>query len=124
MADRTFTRPPDAVDPMEAWFHDGLSEKVFMERLMTYARKNGWRVFHDLDSRKNEEGFLDILMTNGRVIYLVELKSEKGKVSKKQQAWIDDLESSVTHEVRVWRPSDYKAFVEVIEDDPRDPQPR
>ena len=120
----TYTRPPDTVDPIVAVFHDGLSERAFMDSLIAYARACGWRVYHDQDSRRNEPGFPDLVMTNGRSVYCVELKARKGRVSKAQQAWLDDLGSSTTHHVRVWRPSDRDEFVEVIERDAREPQAR
>ena len=121
---KTYTRPPDAVDPNAAKYHDGLSEKEFMVTLIADARANGWRVFHDLDSRRNEAGFPDILMTNGRFVYFVELKAKKGRVTKAQQKWLDDLDSSAFHAVRVWRPSDWPEFIKVIETDVREPQER
>jgi len=54
----------------------------------------------------------------------VELKTNKGRVTKMQQAWLDDLDNSAMHVVRVWRPSDRDEFIRVIQTDARDPQPR
>ena len=33
----TYTRPPDTVDPIVAEFHDGLTERAFMDSLIAYA---------------------------------------------------------------------------------------
>ena len=63
-------------------------------------------------------------MCNGRFVYCVELKTNKGRVTKMQQAWLDDLDNSAMHVVRVWRPSDRDEFIRVIQTDARDPQPR
>jgi len=120
----TYSRPADAVDPLEAEFHDGLSERAFQDKLVNFARNQGWRVYHTYDSRRNEAGFPDLVMCNGRFVYLVELKTDKGRVTKKQQAWLDDLDHSAMHVVRVWRPSDRDEFVRSITTNPRDPQPR
>ena len=120
----TYQRPPDAVDPLEAEFSEDLTERVFQEKLINFARNQGWRVYHTYDSRKNEAGFPDLIMCNGRFVYCVELKTNKGRVTKMQQAWLDDLDNSAMHVGRVWRPSDRAECSRVIQTDARDPQPR
>ena len=120
----TYQRPLDAVDPLEAEFSDDLTERVFQDKLINFARNQGWRVYHTYDSRRNEAGFPDLIMTNGHFLYCVELKTNKGRVTKMQQAWLDDLDNSAMHVVRVWRPSDRDEFIRVIQTDARDPQPR
>ena len=120
----TYQRPFDAVDPLEAEFSDDLTERAFQDKLINFARNQGWRVYHTYDSRRNEPGFPDLVMTNGHFVYHVELKTNKGRVTKIQQAWLDDLDNSAMHVVRVWRPSDRDEFIRVIQTDARDPQPR
>ena len=84
----------------------------------------GWLVFHDTDSRRSEPGFPDLLLARRGVVLLVELKTEKGKVSieqrianrgkrserllPSQQDWIE------ASSALVWRPSDWPIIEEVL----------
>jgi hypothetical protein len=45
---------------------------------------------------------------------LVELKSEKGKVTPAQQHWLDLLGACPGLEVHVWRPSDWDGVTEIL----------
>ncbi|MDI3330677.1 MAG: VRR-NUC domain-containing protein [Micrococcus sp.] len=67
----------------------------------------GWRWYHTRDSRRSVKGFPDLVMIHpgqGRILW-VELKSERGRLSREQRAWINDLDATGA-EVHVWRPAD------------------
>lgn len=69
----------------------------------------GWlhlRWYHTHDSRRSPEGFPDLVIVGKAKVLYVELKSDKGRVSKAQQAWIDDLRR-VGQEARIWYPKDW-----------------
>lgn len=83
----------------------------------------GWRGYHTHRSQHSPAGWPDLaLVRRGRLI-LAELKTERGKVTPEQAAWIDDLErvrddsraDALTARrandpvlgVYVWRPRDY-----------------
>lgn len=90
-----------------------VSEKEFQAAVVSLAKRNGWRVYHTHDSRKSEAGFPDLVMVRAGRLIIAELKAASGKVAAAQQNWIDDLRSCGL-DVRVWRPSDWKAIVEVL----------
>ena len=89
-----------------------VSEKAFQAYVVRFAQGQGFRVFHTHDSRRSEGGYPDLTMVRrgrargrGQVIY-AELKSMKGKVTREQQWWIDDLLDAGC-EVFVWRPDQW-----------------
>lgn len=96
-----------------------MSEKVFQAWVIKEAESRGWRVYHTYDSRRCAAGFPDLVMCrpeknpyDGRTLF-VELKTQTGRVSKEQQAWIDDLEGC-QNVCYVWRPSDIDEILRVL----------
>lgn len=107
-------------------YEESLSEKVFQSHVMQTARLNGFRVpredplapsldlvVHIYDSRKSAgAGYPDLtLLHPGRsVLYLVELKSEKGRLTPEQKLWraalepLEDASGGIVR-YRLWRPS-------------------
>lgn len=78
----------------------------------------GWRGYHTHRSQHSPAGFPDLcLVRAGRLIF-AELKTERGKTSTEQDAWLDDLDAVEAEleriyrsrpgvvSVYVWRPSD------------------
>ena len=62
----------------------------------------GWRT----PVSAHGKGFPDLLMVRDMSLIAVELKSNRGKLSPEQLAWIDALENALTP-VYVWRPADW-----------------
>ena len=88
------------------------SEKAFQQRVMDLAKACGWLCYHPYDSRKSEAGYPDLSLCRDRLI-LAELKSERGRLSKPQAAWINRLRAAgVT--VYVWRPSQWNEICRVL----------
>lgn len=88
-----------------------VTERQFQDAVVEMAQAFGWRHYHTYDSRRSTPGFPDlVLVRDGRMI-IAELKSEKGRETKQQTAWLDDLTKVAdgcpfSMEVRLWRPSD------------------
>ena len=84
-----------------------ITEAQFQKSVTLVAEEAGWFVYHDYDSRRSSPGFPDLTMVSedGRIIF-AELKSQKGRVKKEQQAWLDRLGENPGVEVYLWRPSD------------------
>ena len=86
-----------------------ISEAEFQRSLVQYAELCGWLVWHDNDSRRNDAGFPDLVMTKAGRIIFAELKREKRyKVSTKQLEWIETLGLAADLNVMavIWFPSD------------------
>jgi VRR-NUC domain len=106
-----------------------VSEASFQRAVIDYARASGWKVAHWHDSRrevvrkdgtrltigdKDAAGVPDLLLVRAGRMICAELKSEKGRVSKAQEEWLDAL-SAVGVEVYVWRPSEWDEVEEALE---------
>ena len=86
-----------------------MKEKTFQQAVVTLAKLNGWLCYHSYDSRKSEPGFPDLVLVHPRGQCLfVELKSETGKITKAQGAWLEAL-LGIKGRPRtyLWRPADW-----------------
>lgn len=106
------------------------SESDFQKQVIEYAHLLGYKVAHFRSvcvKRKNGteswqtpvqadgEGFPDLIIIrerDGRMV-VAELKSNVGKLSKKQTVWISLFRSGGT-EAYVWRPSDWNEIEKVL----------
>ena len=89
-----------------------LSEEEFMRSVMKIASECGWRVYHTRDSRRSQAGFPDLtLVRTGKIIF-AELKSQKGRIRKEQQEWLDRLRENGHVDVYLWRPSDLQDIID------------
>ena len=78
------------------------------------ANAGSWLVYHTYDSRRSQAGFPDLVMVkNGRVIF-AELKTQKGRIRKEQERWLDALALNSNIEVYLWRPSDSDQIIETL----------
>lgn len=100
-----------------------MTERELQTSVIQCARLFGWRVAHFRPAQTKRgwrtpveadgAGFPDlVLIRDGRLLF-VELKSDTGKISGDQQAWLDALERVAAAdlfdhvEVHVWRPADW-----------------
>ena len=103
---------------------DAVPEREFQARVIELARLLGWRVHHTrpaltqrgrwLTPIQGEAGLPDLILLRPPRLVFAELKSEKGRVSKEQQAWLDALRQCNGVEVYLWRPSDWASIVETL----------
>jgi hypothetical protein len=98
---------------------DVLSEVRWQEQVIKAARLLGWTWFHVHDSRRSPAGFPDLILVRiepdgtGRCV-VAELKRERGKLTREQQAWIDLLGLVPGITAQVWRPSDWPQVERVL----------
>lgn len=101
-----------------------ISEAAFQKQVIHLARLRGWRVFHAraaMNARgrymtpvaADGAGFPDLVLTRDRVIF-AELKSETGRTSYQQDAWLAALKRAGA-ETHIWRPRDWKAIQEALQ---------
>ena len=84
-----------------------ISERDFQAQVLALARLCQWRCYHTFDSRRSERGFPDLVLVRRSRVLFIELKSERGRPTSAQQAWLADLEGTGKVDVRLWRPSDW-----------------
>lgn len=100
-----------------------LSEDDWLGMVTQLAQLKGWEWMHIRPAMKQSgwrtpttgtmaRGWPDLVLTRGRQLLFVELKSESGPVSEDQQRVLDVLRSAAT--VDIWRPSDWERVVEAL----------
>jgi hypothetical protein len=88
-----------------------ISEAEWSGLIVATAKFQGWSVYHTLNSKGSTPGFPDLVMVRPPELLIVELKTERGQVTKAQQEWLD-LFAGCDVEIACWRPSQW-ADVEV-----------
>jgi hypothetical protein len=94
-----------------------------MRQVIALARLCGWLVYHPFDSRYSTPGFPDLTMVKPSCgnkparLVLAELKSDKGKLTPEQAAWLDALRQVQSVETFCWRPCDWDQIVSVLQPD-------
>ena len=90
-----------------------LTEKQWHLQVTDLARYHGWRYYHTFDSRRSIEGFPDLVLFRPGRFLMVELKTDKGRLTAAQKEMLNDLiEAGV--DVAVWRPDDFDQICEVL----------
>lgn len=89
-------------------------ERDFQRSVVDLATLKGYRVFHDMDSRRNVAGVPDLLMVKAPRVLFAELKAERGRLSADQRGWLDELERCTEVHTFVWRPGDWSQIQEVL----------
>jgi hypothetical protein len=90
------------------------TERHYQAAVIDLARRCDFLVFHDVDSRRNRPGFLDLVLVHkrtGRLLFW-ELKTDKGRVRPEQQEWLEALQ--IRHEAAVIRPQAWAAVQDVL----------
>lgn len=81
-----------------------LLESAWQNTIVGLARTLGYTAYHTHDSRRSESGFPDLVLAKpGSPVIYAELKRHDGKVSAKQQLWLDLLAGASGSAVYLWR---------------------
>jgi hypothetical protein len=75
----------------------------FLNRVVKFARENGWLAYFTHDSRRSPAGFPDLTLTRAGEMILAELKIGDAPVTEAQQMWLDALQLVPGIETYVWR---------------------
>lgn len=94
-------------------YRDLEPEADFMVKVKDLAERCRWLCYHTYDSRRSDEGFVDLVMVRRRRVIFAELKSVRGKLREKQKVWLDALIGAGMEAV-VWHPSDWDAIVATL----------
>ena len=104
---------------------DHITEREFQSTVVELARAFGWVIHGVLEqhqyAKRLSKGFPDLVLARYKPDYIIgrlifaELKSQTGRVSAGQQAWLEILRISQCHpEVYIWRPSDLDEIERVL----------
>ena len=92
-----------------------VTEADLREQIRDLCKLFGWKMYFTWRSIHSPAGFPDLVLANPerkRVIF-AELKREKGKVTEKQQEWLDAL-AECGQEVYVWRPGNIENIARLL----------
>jgi hypothetical protein len=89
------------------------TEAQFLAQVRKAAKLLGWATYHVHDSRRSEAGFPDLVLTRRPRVIFAELKSDRGKVTPQQRAWMDELRAC-GQEVYLWKPSYWPAIEKLL----------
>lgn len=88
-------------------------ENGFMGYVEQLATVKGWVHFHVLDSKKCDPGWPDLVLMRPPQYLIVELKTNKGRVTPEQKAWLAGLRACGI-DTRVWRPRDRDEVLDAL----------
>jgi hypothetical protein len=91
-----------------------LSEAEWQQQIIDLARLCGWDWYHVYDSRRSNPGWPDLALWCGPHLWLVEAKSERGRLSAAQQMTLDGLRQVQQVHVALWRPRDWPTVERVL----------
>ena len=101
-----------------------LSERGFQTLVLELARLTGWLAYHTFNSRRSAPGYPDLCLVRGNVCVMAELKTNTGRVTQAQQAWLKALSAVPGIETALWRPRDWDIIEAILTTKPRnDPRP-
>lgn len=83
-----------------------ITEEELQATVRELAEAYGWTVFWTWQSKHSPPGEFDLRMVRPPRYLCVELKTEKGRLSKEQAETLLLLQGCPAIEVYVWRPSD------------------
>ena len=91
-----------------------VTERQLQDTIIRMAKLLGWSVYHTYDSRRSERGYPDLTLCHAdHGLVFMELKREKGRVSKWQTFWISQL-TRAGQRAYVVRPSQVDAVERLL----------
>jgi hypothetical protein len=81
-----------------------VTEKALQDAVYDCARRLGWMAYH---ARRSTPGFPDLLLIRPPRLIVAELKTEKGRLSAFQEAWLDKFRAIDGVETYIWKPTDW-----------------
>jgi len=101
-----------------------MNEAAFKNSVIDIATRYGWFVHHDLPAMnrrgqwathvQGNTGFPDLVLLSPKgVLVFAELKTDIGRLSKQQEAWLDRLDLSACI-VQVWRPNQMPVIIKFL----------
>jgi hypothetical protein len=111
----------------EAAVSASISEAAFTTHVIDLAQWLDWKVAHFRPARVTVRGresfrtavqgdgvgFPDLLLIRGPRLVAAELKSERGRLTREQAAWLEAF-AGAGIETHIWRPAQLEELVEVL----------
>lgn len=92
----------------------GTSEKKLEGWVKELAKLFGYRYYHTWRSLHSPAGFCDCVLVRPPRLIFAELKSDRGKLTPEQEAWLDVLSRCPGVEVYLWKPDDFQDISDIL----------
>jgi len=83
-----------------------MSETELQNKIIDWAKLNGWEHYHTHNSRRSPSGFPDLVLVRPPEIIYAELKAHGKYPTPNQRKWLEMLRTC-HQEVYLWRPADW-----------------
>lgn len=101
-----------------------IPEENYQQTIIDLANVYGWTVAHFRTARTingwvtpvaaDGKGFPDMVLVRPPRLIFAEIKSDKGKLSREQQSWLDLLKGCPGVECYMWKPDDYPEVIRTL----------
>jgi hypothetical protein len=93
-----------------------IKEKEYMGQIIEVARLFRWsHIYHPWLSVKSEPGWPDLALVRNNVLAFLEVKTDRGLLTRAQREWIDVLSQVEIVQAHVVRPSDWNFVRELLQ---------
>lgn len=98
-----------------------MSEARFQADIIDLFTRTGWKHHHAHDSRRSVPGLPDLLLVHRKHgIVFAELKTDRGRTTPEQDAWIEALNVASRAQgggtcAVVWRPASWDKIVDIAQ---------
>lgn len=92
-----------------------IPERAFQQRIRDTAALYRWRYYHTYDSRRSAPGFPDVVLVRDHRLIFAELKTDTGRITPAQLAWLASLERVTEVQAHVWRPRDWPTVLRTLQ---------
>lgn len=90
-------------------------ESALLKAVREAAQGAGYLFYHTYRSDRSAKGYPDAtLVKPGHPLFMLELKTARGKPTMEQQAWLDALAQCTSVHAQVVRPADLEALVALL----------
>ncbi len=93
---------------------EAIPERALQEQMRQLCLALGWTVYHPFWSERSTPGWPDLFLMRGGRIAVIELKTERGRLTKAQEAMLARFRETGKVEVYVVRPRDRDYIEEVL----------
>ncbi len=107
-------KPARIITHPEADLQKMIIDLAHVRGWLVHAERPAWTAKGYRTAIQGDAGFPDLVMVREKRTVYAELKSEQGRLSEEQAAWIAALQQA-KNEVFVWHPSDWDEIVSILQ---------
>lgn len=100
-----------------------MTEDEFLRQIIELAHVYQWRVHHERPAWTNkgwrtpiqgDRGFPDLVLARSPRVIIAEVKSDKGRLTREEREWLEEMEGCPGVESFIWRPRMWDDIVGIL----------